>query len=330
MRIKIGVGLDNLVFGMSQEEVKKIMGCPDKISETEKEDGIVYYFNDPLIKTKFDKNEDCKMYSIEVYNPEVFMFNQKIINMNKDEFLNLLKSNGYCETVEEDYTFFDTIFCEEIWSTFSFELGRLTDMEFSPLSDKDGKSIWPIIEVDSVKGGMPKPLWNYEMPMGGKATKIKIGIGLDDLIFGMSQEEVKYIAGEPDKVTEIEECGWRVYDFNDLLIKTKFDKNEDYKMDRIEVLNPEVLVFNQKIINKRKSEILDLLELNGYCEIEEEDYDLFDTILCEEIWMDFSFEFGRLKSVEIGPLFDNGDKKIWPERLNDVNKPLLAPRCGAV
>ena len=45
MEIKIGIGLDNIVFGMSQEDVNSIFGIPDKISETEKINGIVYYYN---------------------------------------------------------------------------------------------------------------------------------------------------------------------------------------------------------------------------------------------------------------------------------------------
>ena len=68
VEIKIGIGLDNLVFGMSQQEVKNTLGEPDKINETEKIDGIVYYFNNELIKTKFDQNESLKLYSIEVLN----------------------------------------------------------------------------------------------------------------------------------------------------------------------------------------------------------------------------------------------------------------------
>ena len=37
MEIKIGVGLDNIVFGMSQEDVKNLLGAPNKVSH--------HYFN---------------------------------------------------------------------------------------------------------------------------------------------------------------------------------------------------------------------------------------------------------------------------------------------
>jgi hypothetical protein len=149
MEIKIGIGLDNLIFGMSQDEVKSILGMADKITETEKEEGIVCYFNKLLIKTKFDKNEDCRMYSIEVFNPEAIMFGQKIIDADMQKILKILESND-CEKIErEDYDTFETIFCEEIWSTFLFEFDRLRSVEFSPLFGDDDKIIWPSITTNT-------------------------------------------------------------------------------------------------------------------------------------------------------------------------------------
>jgi len=114
VEIKIGIGLENLVFGMYQEEIEKVMGKPDKILEEEIDNVIVCYFNDALIKTKFDKDEDLKMESIEVFNPNAYMFNQRIINKNKEEIIDLLKANGYCEIEQEDYGHFETVLCEEI------------------------------------------------------------------------------------------------------------------------------------------------------------------------------------------------------------------------
>jgi len=42
----------------------------------------------------------------------------------------------------EDYEFFETLFCETIWTTFSFDLDRLRCFEFSPLYEGD-EIIWP-------------------------------------------------------------------------------------------------------------------------------------------------------------------------------------------
>ena len=144
MEIKVGIGLDNIIFGMSQEDVVGTLGEPDKISKVEIEFGIVFYFNKLLIKTKFDRREDNKLYSIDVYNPEVLMYDQKIINKDKDEIIELLNINGHKEIKHEDYELFETVFCEDIWCTFMFEFNRLISIEFSPLSDNDKNIMWPL------------------------------------------------------------------------------------------------------------------------------------------------------------------------------------------
>jgi len=143
IEIKIGIGLDNLIFGMSQEEVISTLGEPDKVNATEMDNVIVYYFNNELIKTKFDEEEDLKLYSIEVHNPEVLLFNKKVINHTKGEIESLLVSNGYTKFIYEDYDTFDTIFCEEIWTTFAFGFNRLRNIEFSPLFKDAENILWP-------------------------------------------------------------------------------------------------------------------------------------------------------------------------------------------
>ena len=146
MEIKIGLGLDNLIFGMLQEDVIDLMGEPDKISDTEKENGVVYYYNDQLIKVKFDQEEGSKLYAIEAFNQESVMFDNRIMNKDKREIVELLKTRGYHEIEEEEYTHFETVFCREIWSTFMFEFNRLRSVEFSPLFENNDRIIWPEIE----------------------------------------------------------------------------------------------------------------------------------------------------------------------------------------
>lgn len=142
MNAKIGIGLGKIVFGISQEDVKEILGNPNKISEEEKDDGIIYQYFEKQIKLKFDKKEHLKLYSIEVHNPKVTMFNLKLLNKTKGEILKLLDDRGFKNIEHQDYDLFETLFCEEIWTTFSFELDRLNYFEFSPLFRAD-EIIWP-------------------------------------------------------------------------------------------------------------------------------------------------------------------------------------------
>lgn len=143
MKIKIGIGIDNIIFGMFQEDVKAIWGNPDRVSLTEKDSGIVYSYNDRMVKLKFDEEEELKLYTIETFNPDTIMFNQKIIGKKKDEIRSILKDNRYKEPKYEEYDFFETLFCEEVRSTFEFEFDKLRSIEFSPLFNNDDELIWP-------------------------------------------------------------------------------------------------------------------------------------------------------------------------------------------
>lgn len=142
MEIKIGIGLDNIIFGMTQEDIINILGSPDKMSETEISYGLVYSYNNKMIKLKFDRDEELRLTSIEVYCPGVKMFNQKIIGKTKDQIIGFLEEKHYKEPKYEEYDFFETLFYEEIWATFEFEFSKLRCIEFSPLLEND-EIIWP-------------------------------------------------------------------------------------------------------------------------------------------------------------------------------------------
>jgi hypothetical protein len=143
MKIKIGVGIDNIIFGMSQEEVKNLVGSPDKVSNTEWTYGVVLTFNSIMTKFKFDQKEDLRLVSIETFYPDTTMFNQRIIGKEKQEIEALLHSLGYCNIEYEEFDFFETIHCDEVAMTFEFEFNRLRGIEFSPLFDSNEEIVWP-------------------------------------------------------------------------------------------------------------------------------------------------------------------------------------------
>lgn len=143
MEIIIGRGLGDIVFGMYEDDIVSMLGEADKINYSEKENGVVYYYNDKMIKLKFDKDEDGKLYSIEVFHPDLILFDQKVIDKKKEEIENLLMKNECYNLEFEDYDTFETLFCEKIWSTFMFEFNKLRSIEFSPLFKNENDIIWP-------------------------------------------------------------------------------------------------------------------------------------------------------------------------------------------
>jgi len=143
MEIQIGFGLNNIVFGMNEDEVIRMLGQPNKISYTEREGFVVYYYNAQMIKLNFDEEKDYKLYTIEVFNSTIRIFEEDVISLNKDAIIRILHDNGLKEFEIEDFEFFETIFCERIWTTFRFEFDKLKSIEFSPLYDDFDNIIWP-------------------------------------------------------------------------------------------------------------------------------------------------------------------------------------------
>jgi len=299
MEIKIGIGLDDIIFGMYLKDVTAIVGKADKIVcelegiSVEKE--VAHYFYRQMVKMNFNIND--RLCSIKVFNPNAIMYNQKIMGKNKSEILDLLKTNGCIKFEEDNYDLLETIWCNEIAAEFGFEFNRLKSIDFNILFDKNDKEIWPAENA----------LLQYKE----RFVEIKAGIGLDDVVFGMSQDDVKVILGEPDKISEIEiydgTVDWIVYYYNSQLIEVKFelDTSNDWKLQSIVIHNSKATMFNERIIGKNKNETIELLRENGYCDIIQKDYESFETIFCKAIRSTFSFKFDRLTDIEFSPIYDD-------------------------
>lgn len=143
MEIIVGVGINNLIFGTPMDNIKVILGEPDKESKTERENGIVYTYNHHMTKFKFDQEDGYILSSIEVHNPEILMFSQYIIGKSKEEIEGLLKLHGFNDFEYEEYDYFENLYCEKMSATFQFVFNRLRSIEFSPLFNDEGNFVWP-------------------------------------------------------------------------------------------------------------------------------------------------------------------------------------------
>lgn len=143
MIANIGIGYDEILFGMTQDDVCKIWGNPDKII-TCRDDGIEWIYNDLEIKIFFGNEENERLYSIEVFDKDAIYLSHTIIGMSIDEFKCFMASKG-CESFEyEEYSYFETIYCDSLNTTFTVEFGKISSFEFSPLFGKDDNVVlWP-------------------------------------------------------------------------------------------------------------------------------------------------------------------------------------------
>jgi hypothetical protein len=302
MRANIGFGVDKVIFGMSKEKIINIFGIPDKKVASETLQIVDYYYNQKMMKLTFDNEEDGKLSSIEVYNPNVFFLNQQLINKSKNEVKNLLKLNGYVENEREEYDCFETLSYWDINSEFLFEFGKLRRVQFSPLYDENDETIWPTGKTETKFKYQSNSIPMSEPNEVDKVIKIVIGNGIENLIFGMFETDVLFALGDPDKISDTEKEDGIVYYYNKLMLKVKFDLLNQGKLYSIELHNPKMVLYDQEIKNMTKSEIISLLKLNGYHDINKIDYETMETIFCKEINSTFAFEFDKLVHIEFSPL----------------------------
>ena len=134
----MGVGMDSILFGMTVSEIVSLLGQPDKINLTERENSTVYYYNQLMIKLYFSEfNHKLKVYSIEVFNNSIEIFGRNIKFLSKMDIEYWLHQNKIHSFQYREYDSLESIFCEEIMCSFVFRFDQLISIEFSALWKKE-------------------------------------------------------------------------------------------------------------------------------------------------------------------------------------------------
>lgn len=142
MNIDIGIGYGNVLFGMTTEDVIKVLGQPSK-TVTARDDGFEYIYNSLKIKLFFGYEENERLYAIEVFNKTATVFSTEFIGMPFEKFEIFMKSSNHNYFVRDDYDYFFTVYYEELNATFTVEFDEIISVEFSPLFKDDDTILWP-------------------------------------------------------------------------------------------------------------------------------------------------------------------------------------------
>ena len=132
---------------------------------------------------------------------------------------------------------------------------------------------------------------------------IHIGVGLDDMKFGMSEENIVNKYGKPDKTYLTDDKNTR-YVYNELLLELSFEKENNNLLGWIEVYNSDALLNGQQLIGLKREKVLSFLSTFINEEPEIDDYGSFLSITYNEIWLELQFSFDRLRNINFGSLDD--------------------------
>lgn len=140
--------------------------------------------------------------------------------------------------------------------------------------------------------------------------QIKPKFGVDQLLFGMTQTDVKKIYGNPDKQFKDEDQNI-IYLYNEQKIRLTFYEDEDFRLGYIIASHPELTLFDNKILGRKVSEVQKELEKQHFKAWEKEDFDSVENHFNEDHWLILQSEYNQIIKVEIGAIIKNQDEFDW-------------------
>ncbi|WP_330443002.1 hypothetical protein [Flavobacterium sp. C4GT6] len=140
--------------------------------------------------------------------------------------------------------------------------------------------------------------------------KVNLKAGVDKLLFGMKQQDVKAIYGEPDREYKDDEENI-IYVYNKEKFRLTFYSDEDFRLGYIISANPELELFSNKIIGQKWSDVAAVLKENKITSFEKEPFDITDNYFNEDNWVIFQVEFDEVDTLELGAVFNSKDEFDW-------------------
>ncbi len=150
-----------------------------------------------------------------------------------------------------------------------------------------------------------------------KKLAIRPLVGFDDLKFGATKQEVESYFGNPGEKEDIEVeddfSDAQVWSYDELELSVFFENDFDNLLTCFDTNNEEVTLFDKKIFELKKDQIIDLMKKNGFTDYETEDEDWGEHRLSfNDAVMDFYFDNQALVSVSWGVMIDDNNNVEWP------------------
>lgn len=141
--------------------------------------------------------------------------------------------------------------------------------------------------------------------------KINPKTGIDQLIFGMKQKDVKALYGNPDKQYEDEDSNI-IYLYNEKKIRLTFYEDEEFRLGYIITSHPDSELFSEKIITSQWKKVEEMLVSKNIKSLEKENFDSVDNYFNESNWMIFQVEYEEVIRFELGAVFnEKADEFDW-------------------
>ncbi len=141
--ILIKIGLDNIKFGMSPEEVTSLLGEAQEVENLEIDDEntttISHYLDKEFALFFVNSRKPC-LECIETSNRDTLLFGKKIFLLNECEIISLLTENGFSNYETETEIWGEKrLTFEDAMIDFYFDDKHLSVISWGILIDENGE-----------------------------------------------------------------------------------------------------------------------------------------------------------------------------------------------
>jgi len=149
MEIKPGLGLDNILFGVTKQELMDILGEPDEVRLEEEDEELEEVLRYNKLKTCFsfdfenDDDDEKRLSWIESENPSLTIFNGTVIGQSEEDITELLSSNKIDDSYVEEDLYIDTLYSDDDNLEFEMLYGKVARVMFGPFYDENDSVVWP-------------------------------------------------------------------------------------------------------------------------------------------------------------------------------------------
>ena len=140
--------------------------------------------------------------------------------------------------------------------------------------------------------------------------EIKLKYGIDNLLFGMKEQDVTKILDKPDTQYKDEEENV-VFMYNARKLRLIFYKEESFRLGYMTTTNPIVKLFNTTVIGKNWSDVFPFLEKNKVKSFETDTVEGMISYFNEENWLFFHVDYNEIVKIEVGAVFSDKDEFDW-------------------
>lgn len=151
-KIEPHVGLSPLKFGMTQQQVKELLGEPNLIENQnyiKDLTSVIYIYNDYGLEVSFSSDDDFLLSTIRIENMGYEFAGIEWIGLTEQQFLNLKNANDLEDVVldaEVSDEFNKVYFSDKHSMIISFNDEELTDISYFCQYNDEGNPVWPVTE----------------------------------------------------------------------------------------------------------------------------------------------------------------------------------------